>query len=1132
MKRMLINATQQEELRVALVDGQKLYDLDIETPSREQKKSNVYKGRITRIEPSLEAAFIDYGAERHGFLPFKEIARGYFQESVRGEGSRPSIKEALREGQEVVVQVEKEERGNKGAALTTYISLAGRYLVLMPNNPRAGGVSRRIEGEDRQEIREAMAALNVPDGMGLIVRTAGVGRSTEELQWDLDYLLNLWRAIEDASQQKKAPFLIYQESNIIIRALRDLLRADIGEILVDHPQTHEQAREFTQQVMPGSTAKLKLYQDATPLFTRFQIESQIETAYQREVSLPSGGAIVIDYTEALVSIDINSARATKGADIEETALNTNLEAADEIARQLRLRDLGGLVVIDFIDMTVPRNQREVENRLKDALKMDRARVQVGRISRFGLLEMSRQRLRPSLDEATHVLCPRCKGHGTIRGTESLALSVLRLIEEEAMKDKTGKVIAQLPVPVATFLLNEKRAALAMLEERLGVRIALVPNETLDTPHFSIERVRVDDLAAGRASGPSYTLAVRQEEPDLSLAAQQVAKLAAEEAAVRAIAPATPAPVTPAPRRAEAAPAASPAELAAPAGIEAPGEDEPGFFRWLWRNLFGGPGAELPAALAPAAARNTSAPRAAAAEEPRRERPERAERPERPERERRDRRDRQRPERNDRRPAADTPVQPEPAVNPPLAEAPLPDALPAPAPAPVPEPENIPAAPVMRLPEPPDADEDVRAPVEAGDGAGGDDAGDDARGGRRGRRGGRRRRRGNEREAGTGAELEAGEGGDAAAEAGAAVEAGGGESFASTETIETTETTEAVESVEAAPARSSFAVPAGRYVRNGRPRLPRGTLANADAVTGAPEPVTGLATAAVTAVAVAGAAEAVAGEAPVTTDAAGTTAAEPTMEAAAGSVPVETPAPVPEAAAPVEVPAAATDAPAEAAVPAETAPVAEDAPVPEDAAVPEDAPVPVVDGGIAEAVAEAVADILGEAQVAAGAIADMPAEAPETPAEVMGDVEAGDTVVEAAVAVTEAPVPEMAGATETPAVEAGAVAPDGQPEVVVPPLPADAPQPVLPEAPVTTPEVLADTEAAATTVADADDASAPVETPVQTPEAAAAAEAPASPGPAAEPELVEPPVTPPEALAATETGTTGSDGEPTPPQAAR
>ncbi len=534
---MLINATQQEELRVALVDGQKLYDLDIETPSREQKKSNIYKGRVTRIEPGLEAAFVEYGADRHGFLPFKEINRSYFDPHA-SEGGRPSIREAIREGQEIMVQVEKEERGNKGAALTTFISLAGRYLVLMPNNPRAGGVSRRIEGDDRQEIREVMSSLDIPEGMGLIVRTAGVGRSQEELQWDMDYLLHLWKAIETALPQKKAPFLIYQESNIIIRALRDYLRADIGEILVDNPAVHRQAQDFMQQVMPHNLNKLKLYQDNVPLFTRYQIESQIETAYQREVTLPSGGGIVIDYTEAMVSIDINSARSTKGSDIEETALTTNLEAADEVARQLRLRDLGGLVVIDFIDMNAARNQREVETRLREALKMDRARVQVGRISRFGLLEMSRQRLSPSLDEASHVICPRCNGQGTIRNIESLALSVLRLIQEEAMKDKTGRVVVQLPVKVATFLLNEKREAIRAIEQRHRVGVLLIPNESLETPHYKLSRLRMDELSEDQLR--SYTLAEAYEE-QIETKSSPVARGSDEEPVVKGVAPASPAP---------------------------------------------------------------------------------------------------------------------------------------------------------------------------------------------------------------------------------------------------------------------------------------------------------------------------------------------------------------------------------------------------------------------------------------------------------------------------------------------------------------------------------------------------------------------------------------------------------------
>ncbi len=501
MKRMLINATQQEELRVALVDGQRLYDLDIESSTREQKKANIYKGKITRIEPSLEAAFVDFGAERHGFLPLKEVSREYFCKTSSG---RPNIREVLKEGQELIVQVDKEERGNKGAALTTLVSMAGRYLVLMPNNPRAGGISRRIEGEERTELREILSNLNIPEEMGVIARTAGLGRSLKELQWDLDYLLNNWKAIKDAAANQPAPFLIYQESNVIIRAIRDYLRQDIGEVLIDKPSVHQKALDFVQRVMPQYQQKLKLYQDSVPLFNRFQIESQIETAFQREVKLPSGGSIVIDPTEALVSIDINSARATRGSDIEETALNTNLEAADEIARQLRLRDIGGLVVIDFIDMGHNRNQREVENRIRQALGMDRARVQTSRISRFGLLEMSRQRLRPSLGETSGVVCPRCSGQGSIRDVESLALSIMRLMEEEAMKDKTSEIRAQVPVSVAAFLLNEKRSGIASIEKRNQARIIIVPNPNLDTPHYDVQRLRDDHLAELSASS-SYEL---------------------------------------------------------------------------------------------------------------------------------------------------------------------------------------------------------------------------------------------------------------------------------------------------------------------------------------------------------------------------------------------------------------------------------------------------------------------------------------------------------------------------------------------------------------------------------------------------------------------------------------------------
>ena len=497
MKRMLINATQPEELRVALVDGQKLYDLDIESGSHEQKKSNIYKGKITRLEPSLEAAFVDFGAERHGFLPLKEITRDYF---LKDPGSgRINIKDVLQEGQEVIIQVDKEERGNKGAALTTQISLAGRYLVLMPNNPRAGGISRRIEGEERTELRDAMKQVEVPNRMGVIVRTAGIGRTPEELQADLDYLVTLWDAIKRASEERTAPVLLLQESNVIIRAIRDYLRHDVGEVLIDTEKALNEALAFVQQVMPTQVSKFKLYEDSTPLFNRYQIETQIETAFQREVKLPSGGSIVIDPTEALVSIDINSSRATKGADIEETAFNTNLEAADEIARQLRLRDMGGLVVIDFIDMLNNKHQRDVENRLKKALEVDRARVQVGKISRFGLMEMSRQRLRPSLDETSGHVCPRCSGTGVIRDIQSTGLSILRLIEEEAAKENTGEIRAIVPVSIGTFLLNEKRTLIAGIESRHNARVIILPNPNMETPHFEVLRLRPDDSLIGEIS---------------------------------------------------------------------------------------------------------------------------------------------------------------------------------------------------------------------------------------------------------------------------------------------------------------------------------------------------------------------------------------------------------------------------------------------------------------------------------------------------------------------------------------------------------------------------------------------------------------------------------------------------------
>ncbi|MCC1497692.1 ribonuclease E [Alcanivorax sp. 1008] len=549
MKRMLINATHAEEVRVALVDGQKLYDLDIEHRTREQKKANIYKGKITRVEPSLEAAFVDFGAERHGFLPLKEISREYFQKDNKDSGGRINIKDVIREGMEVIVQVDKEERGNKGAALSTFISLAGRYLVLMPNNPRAGGISRRIEGEERQELKDALNSLKLPDEMGVIVRTAGLGRSAEELQWDLDFLLKLWSKIDEASKGRQAPFLIHQESNAIIRAIRDYLRKDIGEVLIDSPETYEEAQGFVTQVMADFQHKIKQYKDEIPLFSRYQIESQIESAFQREVKLPSGGSIVIDPTEALVSIDINSSRATKGADIEETALNTNLEAADEIARQLRLRDIGGLIVVDFIDMGPQRNQREVENRLREALEADRARVQIGRISRFGLMELSRQRLRPSLGETSSIVCPRCNGQGHIRDVKSLALSVLRLIEEEVMKERTGEIQAQVPVPVGTYMLNEKRQQLRDLESRYKTRILIIPNPNLDTPHFEVQRIRDDQVSDGLISHEVNLL----ESNDPSQEPVTEAEIKIQQPAVKLVAPDT---VAPAPRPEAAAPAAA------------------------------------------------------------------------------------------------------------------------------------------------------------------------------------------------------------------------------------------------------------------------------------------------------------------------------------------------------------------------------------------------------------------------------------------------------------------------------------------------------------------------------------------------------------------------------------------------
>ncbi|MEM7218923.1 MAG: Rne/Rng family ribonuclease, partial [Pseudomonadota bacterium] len=538
MKRMLINAAQPEEVRVALVDGQKIYDLDFENYSREQKKGNIYKARITRVEPSLEAAFVDFGSERHGFLPLKDIAREYFKRDADASG-KLNIGDLIKEGQEVLVQVEKEERGNKGAALTTFISLAGRYMVLMPNNPRAGGISRRIEGEERDQLRAALAKLDIPKGMGVIVRTAGVSRGEEEMRWDLDYLRQLWDAISTAGGKTKAPALLYQENSVILRTIRDNLRRDVGEVLIDKREAFEEAQTFISQVMPHYAERIKLYSDPIPLFSRYQIESQIESAFERTVKLPSGGSLVIDPTEALVSIDINSARATKGSDIEETALNTNLEAADEIARQLRLRDMGGLVVIDFIDMSSSKNQRAVEGRMRDALDADRARVQIGRISRFGLMEMSRQRLRPSLDELTTEICPRCTGSGRVRDTKSLALTILRVVEEEALKERSSMVRIQVPLQIASYLLNEKREEVASIERRTNTHVVVVPNVNLETPHYNVERLR-DDVVAREGSAPSYELTVTElEEPEMH--SREVPVAVRQQAAVGPIAPRTPTP---------------------------------------------------------------------------------------------------------------------------------------------------------------------------------------------------------------------------------------------------------------------------------------------------------------------------------------------------------------------------------------------------------------------------------------------------------------------------------------------------------------------------------------------------------------------------------------------------------------
>jgi ribonuclease E len=582
MKRMLVNATQQEELRVALVDGQKLYDLSIELQSKEQKKANIYKGRISRVEPSLEACFVDYGAQRHGFLPLKEVSRDYFRGNP--QGGRMNIRELLTEGQEVMVQVEKEERGTKGAALTTFISLAGRFLVLMPNNPRAGGVSRRIEGEDRDQMREAMSQLQIPDGMGAIIRTAGVGRNVEELQWDLDNLRTQWDQIAAAEKERAAPFLVYRESDAVTRAMRDYLSDDVGEVLVDDDAAFAKAQEYMQRFMPADVQRrLKHYTDDIALFTRFQIESQIESAYAHKVSLPSGGSIVVDYTEALVSIDINSARATRGSDIEATALNTNLEAADEIARQLRIRDIGGLIVIDFIDMESTKNQRDVEDRLRDAMKMDRARIQIGRLSRFGLLEMSRQRLRPSLGESSHIVCPRCVGIGSIRSIESMALSILRLIGEELRKDRTVRVVAQVPVDVATYLINEKREWMRALEDKSDVDLVIVPNLHMQTPEYSIKRVRDDEMELPENKQLSYLMPVAAEVADPALSEK---KPQSEAAAVATLLPATAAPI--------AIPAPAPVPAPAPLAMAAAAEPRPGLFKRMLRSLFG----DAPAAAAP------------------------------------------------------------------------------------------------------------------------------------------------------------------------------------------------------------------------------------------------------------------------------------------------------------------------------------------------------------------------------------------------------------------------------------------------------------------------------------------------------------------------------------------------------
>ena len=624
MKRMLFNATQAEELRVAIVDGQKLIDLDIESAAKEQRKSNIYKGVITRVEPSLEAAFVDYGTERHGFLPFKEVARQYFKPGI--DVGRARIQDAISEGDELIVQVEKDERGNKGAALTTFISLAGRYLVLMPNNPRGGGVSRRVEGEDRDELREIMDKLETPPGMSLIGRTAGIGRSYEELQWDLSYLLKLWGKIVEATEPARdadgkllnpAPFLIYQEGSLVIRAVRDYFQPDIGEILIDTDAIHEQTLAFMSNVMPDNVGRVKRYNDDVPLFSRFQIEHQIETAYSRQVSLPAGGAVVIDHTEALVSIDVNSARATKGHDIEQTAFNTNLEAADEIARQLRLRDLGGLIVIDFIDMENQRNQREVENRLREALRYDRARVQMGKISRFGLMELSRQRLRPSLGEGSNITCPRCNGTGHIRGTESTALHILRILQEEAMKENSAAVHAQVPVDVATFLLNEKRADIHSIEARLKVNVVLIPNTHLETPNYKVERLRHDDLNQADALPASYNMVSAPSEEEVKEQAAEEVRSQRLQPAVQGVTPERPAPVVPAPAQRPVRPEALAARPEAK-----PANPQPGFFGRLFGWLSGEAEPQVPTPPQPSPAQPQRRDGRPDRQEPRRDRADR------------------------------------------------------------------------------------------------------------------------------------------------------------------------------------------------------------------------------------------------------------------------------------------------------------------------------------------------------------------------------------------------------------------------------------------------------------------------------------------------------------------------------